>query len=47
MFSLGKYVTVLSSVFLGTFAKLQEVTFGFVMSACLHGTTQLPLDRFS
>ena len=32
---------------LGTFAKLQKATIGFVMSVRLHGTTWLPLDRFS
>jgi hypothetical protein len=37
--------------FLGTYTKLQKATISFVMSACLsvhpHGTTFIPLDRFS
>ena len=37
--------------FLGAFAKLRKATVSFVMSVCpsarLHGTTRLPLDRFS
>jgi len=33
--------------YLGGFAKLQKVTISFVMSVSLHGTTQLPLERFS
>jgi hypothetical protein len=37
--------------FLGAFAKLQNVTISFITSICLsvslHGTTQLPLERFS
>ena len=31
---------------LGAFAKLRKATISFVLSVCLHGTTQLPLDRF-
>jgi hypothetical protein len=31
--------------FLGAFAKLQNVTISFITPICLHGTTQLPLDR--
>ena len=41
-------------MFIGAFAKLQQVTISFVMSCrsvclyvCPHGTTQLPLDGFS
>ena len=34
-------------LFLGTFAKLRKATVSFVMSACLHATIRLPLDRFS
>ena len=40
-----------SHKFLGMFAKLRESTINFIMSVCLsiclHGTTRLPLDRFS
>jgi hypothetical protein len=32
---------------LGKFATLQKATTGFIMSVCLHGTTQVPLDGFS
>jgi hypothetical protein len=35
------------SDFLGTFAKLQKETLSFVVLVCPHGTTLLPLDRFS
>ena len=33
--------------FFGTFTKLWKVTISFIMSICLHGTPQLPLDGFS
>jgi hypothetical protein len=33
-------------MFVGALAKLQKVTVGFIMSVCLHGTTQLPLNGF-
>ena len=36
-----------ASVFLDVFAKLRKATIGFVMSVRPHGTTRLPLDRFS
>jgi hypothetical protein len=41
----------LGLLFWCAFMKLQQATISFVMSvcpsACPHGTTQLPLDRFS
>jgi hypothetical protein len=33
--------------FLGAFAKLRKTIISFVMSVRPHGTTRLPLDRFS
>jgi len=33
-------------MFVGALAKLQKVTVSFIMSVCLHGKTQLPLDGF-
>jgi len=33
--------------FLGAFATLRKTTVSFVMSVGPHGTTRLPLDRFS
>jgi hypothetical protein len=45
------YLICIGSVFLGAFAKLRKATISFVMSicpsVCPHGTTWLPLDRFS
>jgi hypothetical protein len=32
---------------LGRFVEFQKVALVFVMSVCPHGTTLLPLDRFS
>jgi len=32
---------------LGAFEKLRKATISFVMSACPHGATWLPLDGFS
>jgi hypothetical protein len=32
---------------LGMFTKFWKATISFIMSVCPHGTTQLPLDRFS
>ena len=37
---------VVSRQFLCAFAKLRNATISFVMSVCLQGTTQLPLDGF-
>jgi len=36
-----------SEVILGAFAKLQKATVSFVWAVCPHGTTGLPLERFS
>ena len=36
-----------SEVIVGAFAKLQKATVSFVWAVCPHGTSGLPLGRFS
>ena len=45
--TLNTAVTSVKIQFLGALAKLRKATLSFVMSACAHGTTRLPLNGCS